>query len=410
MNCEILAIGTELLLGNIVNSNAKFLSEELANIGIDVYRHTVVGDNFDRVVKAIEEGFARADIIITTGGLGPTKDDMTKEAVARYFNKKLVLVEEQKIILENLFKSRGYPITENNYRQAYFPEGGIIMPNNNGTAPGVIIDENGKLLLMFPGPPNELTKMWTETGLNYIKEKSSFVFVSKTLNFLGIGESALEDKIKDIIENQSNPTVAPYAKDGYAILRITAKGKDITDCEEMMKPTIEAIKDKVGQFVFGEDECLPQEAVVRSLIEKKKTIALAESCTGGLVTASLVDVDGVSEVLVESIVTYTNQSKISRINVNKDVIDKHGAVSEQCASEMAEGIRKTSGADIGVSITGVAGNDGGTLEKPVGLVFIGISTSDEVNVYKFNFGGKRNHNRRRATLTVFTLLLKMLNR
>ncbi len=408
MNCEILAIGTELLLGNIVNTNAQFLSEELANIGIDVYRHTVVGDNFHRVITAIEEGFTRADIIITTGGLGPTKDDMTKEAVGKYFNKKLILDEEQKVILENLFKSRGYPLTENNYRQVYFPEGAIIMPNNNGTAPGVIINENGKMLLMFPGPPNELKPMWNESGFKFLQEKSSDVFVSKTLNFLGIGESALEDTIEDIIEAQSNPTVAPYAKDGYVILRITAKGKDKNYCKEIMKPTIEAIKSKVGNFIFGEDECLPQEAVVNSLIKNNKTIAIAESCTGGLVTSTLVEVDGVSQVLIDSVVTYSNESKISRINVSNDIIDKYGAVSQECAKAMAEGIRVTSGANIGVSITGIAGNSGGTEDKPVGLVYIGISTEKETRVYKYNFGGKRNHNRRRATLAVYTLLLKML--
>lgn len=408
LNVEILCVGTELLLGNIVNSNAQYISEQLHNIGVNVFSHRVVGDNLNRVLDALENGFKHSNVIITTGGLGPTKDDMTKEAVSEFFKEPQVLNEEEKAKLENFFASRNVEMPKSNLRQVHFPNGSKVIVNNNGTAPGLILEKDGNTIIMLPGPPHEMKPMMQETVIPYLQSRSDKIFVSKTLNFIGIGESALEEKIESLIDAQTNPTIAPYAKIGYPILRVTASAKTEKEAFEMVEKTSKDIENKVSEYLFGYNETLPEEAVVELLIKNNLTISLAESCTGGMVASSLINVNNCSKVLNESFITYSNDAKIKYLGVTPDTLDSFGAVSEECAIEMANGVRKNTNSDIGVGITGIAGDFGGTEEKPVGLTYVCISTKDSCIVKKFNFSRKRNDNRRFATINTFNMLITYL--
>lgn len=408
INVEIMSIGTEILLGNIVNTNSQFISQHLHDIGVNVYHHSVVGDNLDRVISCLENGFINSNVIITTGGLGPTKDDMTKEAVSKYFDEPLVLFPEEEKKLRDFFNKRGITMTENNLRQAYFPKGSQILVNNNGTAPGLILEKNGKTVIMLPGPPNEMTKMFTESVLPYLQKRSNKVFVSKTLNFIGIGESEMESKILDLIKNQENPTIAPYAKFGYPIIRITASGQNKEECENLIKPVEQNILSILGNYFFGTDETTPEEAVVKLLEKQNKTISFAESCTGGKLASTIINVNGSSKVLNESYITYSNEAKKRILGVSDEILEKYGAVSKECAILMAKGVRKISNSDIGVSVTGIAGDYGGTIDKPVGLTYICLSTEFEDKVYKFNFTRERNDNRHFATINALNITIKHL--
>ncbi len=405
---ELLCVGTEILLGNIVNTNSQTISEELHNIGVNVFYHNVVGDNFDRVLNALEVSFSRSNTIITTGGLGPTKDDMTKEAISIYFDEPLVLFENEKEKLINYFNTRNRVMSENNLRQAYFPKCATIIKNNNGTAPGMILEKDGKTIIMLPGPPHEMLPMLKESVIPYLSARTNKLFVSKTMNFIGIGESALEDKISHLIDRQTNPTIAPYAKLGYPILRVTASGDSVEKCTELVENCCSEIKSLVGEQIFGYNEVTPEEVIVKSLIEKNMTIAFAESCTGGMTVSTLLNINNSSKVLNESFITYSNESKVNRLNVPVSILENHGAVSEECAYHMAIGVRQTSKSDIGISITGIAGDGGGSDTKPVGLVYIGLSTKDSTIVRQFNFSRKRNDNRRWATIGAFEMIIDFL--
>ncbi len=408
INVEILCIGTEILLGNIVNSNSKVISEELHNIGVNVYHHSVVGDNLDRAVEALENGFKNSNVIITTGGLGPTKDDMTKEAVSKYFDAPQVLYEEEKEKLVNFFKSRNIEMPLSNLRQVHFPEGSIALDNPNGTAPGLILEKNDKTIIMLPGPPHEMKPMLMNLVIPYLQKRSNKVFFSKTLNFIGIGESALEERLESIIDAQTNPTIAPYAKIGYPILRVTASSEKLDKSMEMVEKTCEEIKSLASEHLFGYNEEEPQHAIVRMLTEKGLTISFAESCTGGMVASNIVDVNNSSTVFKESFVTYSNEAKAQRLGVKQETLENYGAVSKECAIEMAKGVRLVTNSDIGVSITGIAGDTGGTKEKPVGLTYICIDTEDTTFVKEFIFSRKRNDNRRNATINTFNIIIKYL--
>ncbi|MFV0503029.1 MAG: competence/damage-inducible protein A [Lachnospirales bacterium] len=408
MNCEILSIGTELLLGNIANTNAQFLSKELANIGINVYRHIAVGDNKERVIKALDESFYRADIVITTGGLGPTKDDLTKEAIAEYFGLPLELNIDEKNSLENKMKGSGYKFAENNYRQAYFPKDSIILKNNYGTAPGVLI-KNHKILAMLPGPPTECKGMFKDSLLPELANLSKDKFVSRFINFLGIGESGLEEKIMPIIENQSNPTVAPYAKGGYVSIRITSRCKTEDEGYNLMEQTIKDLYNLAGEFIISEEDLAPEFVVVNKLIEKKMEISIAESCTGGMLASKIINVPNASKVLNESLITYSNEAKIKYLDVTKETLEKFGAVSNEVAMEMSLGVLKKCNCNIGVGITGIAGPTGGSAEKPVGLVYISVATSTGSETKKFNFKGSRENIRRRSVYSAMRMILDRLN-
>ena len=406
MTAEILSVGTELLLGDIVNTNAAFLSKELAKLGINVYVETTVGDNAARLLDAYRSAFARADLVITTGGLGPTEDDLTKEVAASYFNLPLVEHTESMRLLRGYFDKPGVRMTSNNLKQAFIPEGATVLPNANGTAPGCMVEQNGKILVMLPGPPNECVPMYHAEVVPRLKPYSDSMFISKTLRLVGIGESALETDIKDMLDAQTNPTIAPYAKTGECTLRITAKAADEAEAARLIAPVRDELYRRFGTLIYGEDDTTLAETLVRLLTEKGVTLACAESCTGGLLTSAVADVPGASAVLIEGAVTYANDAKMRRLGVREETLARHGAVSRETAAEMAAGIARTAGADVGVSTTGIAGPDGGTPDKPVGLVYIGLFFKGETEVVELRLSGNRRKIRERTVIAVLDMVRK----
>ncbi len=407
MNAEILAVGTELLLGDIVNTNAQFIAQGLAELGIDVYYQTVVGDNPERLKSAMHSAFDRADIIITTGGLGPTEDDLTKEIGAQYFGRKLVLDERALDRIKKFFDKMKRPMTDNNVKQAMVPENAVVMYNANGTAPGIIIENEKQILIMMPGPPREMKPMFSEQVKPYLASKQEYTLVSRVLRIAGVGESAMEMQVKDLIASQTNPTVAPYAKDVEAVLRITARAENADEAEKIIEPVAQEIYSRFGKSVYAEGETSMQETVAQMLVKRNKTIAVAESCTGGLVASRLIEYPGISSVLLEGAVTYSNEAKMRRLGVKRETLEAYGAVSAETAVEMAEGIAKSSGASIGLSTTGVAG-PGPSEGKPEGLVFIGVYIEGKTYVKELNLAGKRNVIRERAAYNALDYLRRKL--
>lgn len=408
MKAEIIAIGTELLLGDIVNTNAQFLSKELASIGIDIYHQLVVGDNEERIIQAFENAYSRSELIITTGGLGPTQDDLTKEMASKYFNKKMVLDKKSLEVIENYFKLQGKELKGNNTKQAYFPDGAIILPNECGTAPGAIIEDDNKVMIILPGPPREMEKMFKKHVIPYLHKKTDNIIVSKTLRVFGIGESFMAEKVGHLITEGKNPTVAPYAKNIDVTLRITAKGKTEDECNVLIRPIEAEIRTILEEDVYGEGEVTLEQVVSELLCNKNLTISTAESCTGGMIAEKLISYPGISKSYLEGMITYSNEAKMKRLRVSKETLDKYGAVSEQTAKEMAEGIAKESGSNISIITTGIAGPGGGTEEKPVGLVYIGLYINGVVKVRKFNFQGDRDKVRLRTTMNALDWLRREL--
>ncbi|WWU64582.1 competence/damage-inducible protein A [Clostridium baratii] len=408
MKCEILSVGTEILLGDILNTNSRYLSNELANLGIDVYYHQVVGDNRERILSALNEAFSRSDIIITTGGLGPTKDDMTKELVAEFLGMDMYLHEESLKKIEDYFKKMGRIPVKSNEKQAYFPKEAIILENNNGTAPGAIFEKDGKAIIVLPGPPKEMEPMFNESVRKYLESLTGYTIVSEVLRVFGIGESEAENKLQDLIDNGKNPTIAPYAKEGEVTFRITAKGKDEEEARKLIKPLKEEVYNRLGNLIYNTGDVSIQETVGEMLVNKNMTIGVSESCTGGLVSAKLIEYPGISSVFLEGAVTYSNEAKMRTLNVKKDTLEKFGAVSEETAREMAEGIAKRCGSRIGVSTTGIAGPGGGTEEKPVGLVYIGVYIDGETKVERHVFSGNRSAVRNKASMTALNMVRKSL--
>lgn len=407
MNAEILAVGTELLLGDIVNTNARFIAQGLAELGIDVFYQTVVGDNPERLKSAMHNAFDRADIIITTGGLGPTEDDLTKEIGAEYFGRKLMLDERALDRIKKFFDKMKRPMTDNNVKQAMVPEGAAVMYNANGTAPGIIIENEKQILIMMPGPPREMKPMFSEQVKPYLASKQEYTLVSRVLRIAGVGESAMEMQVKDLIASQKNPTVAPYAKDAEAVLRITARAENAAEAEKIIEPVAKEIYSRFGKNVYAEGETSMQETVAQMLVKRNETIAVAESCTGGLVTSKLIEYPGISSVLLEGAVAYSNGAKMRRLGVKRQTLETYGAVSAETAVEMAEGIAKSSGASIGLSTTGVAG-PGPSEGKPEGLVFIGVYIEGKTYVKELNLAGKRNVIRERAAYNALDYLRRKL--
>lgn len=396
MNAEILAVGTELLLGDIVNTNAQYLARRFSDLGINVYHQTVVGDNEKRLLDAFGLAFSRANIVITTGGLGPTKDDLTKEIGASFFNKKLILDDKALKRIIKFFSLRSVPVNEGNRKQAYVPENCIVLQNDNGTAPGCIVEEQHKILIMLPGPPKEMVPMFEKDVVPFLKKFNNGVLVSKVLRVIGIGEGHMAEKIGDIIETQTNPTVAPYAKDGEVTVRITARADDQGAASVLIEKTETEIRNRLLDDVYGVDDDTLEGVIGRLLIEKELTISTAESCTGGLLAGRLINYSGISSVFIDGVVSYSNESKMKRLEVSPATLQKYGAVSEEVAGEMAAGIAKTSGTKIGVSTTGVAGPTGGSEAKPVGLVYVGLYIDGKIKVRKLNLWGDRRKIRERA--------------
>ncbi|MBS5786276.1 MAG: competence/damage-inducible protein A [Clostridioides difficile] len=411
MKAEIISVGTELLLGDIVNTNSQYIAKELASIGIEVYHQSTVGDNVDRLYECFKESLERSDVVITTGGLGPTTDDLTKEVAAKYFGQELKLHEPSWEYIKSLIESRGKKVAPNNKKQAYFPESAIVLKNNNGTAPGAILRQDNKAIIVLPGPPREMVAMFNESVMPYLKQFTEDKLISKTLRLYGIGESDLELEILDIINEQSNPTVALYAKEMEVTIRITAKVKDKEEAVRLIKPVVDKIRERVGQFVYtnddiytGESKNVLEEVAAKLLVDRDLKIAVAESCTGGMVSSVLIDYPGISSVFVEGCVTYSNEAKIKRLGVKEETLDKFGAVSEETAIEMAEGVAEGLNADIGISTTGIAGPGGGSEEKPVGLVYTAITIKGETKVYKNIYSGDRQKIRTRATRDILNNL------
>ena len=394
MTAEILSVGTELLLGNIVDTNAAFLSQELAGLGVSVYRQTTVGDNHKRLFNALKHAFEDADMVIISGGLGPTQDDITKAVAAEYFGQELVLHEESVRRIEKRFAGRELPVNVN--RNAIIPENSHALPNDNGSAPGVIIEDNDKILILLPGPPHEMTPMFTNHVVPFLRKKSEEVFVSRTLKIIGLGESKIEDMLSDLITAQTNPTIAPYAKVGEVHVRLTASAKSEAAAEELIAPLSAEIGKRLAPHVYSDNGQSLPEVVVNLLKSKNHTLAVAESCTGGLIMSKLVSVPGCSSVILEGMCTYSNEAKIARLGVCASLIEAHGAVSPEVAASMAECVAKTSGATIGIATTGIAGPDGGTPDKPVGLVYIGLCVNGKTKTAKFNLTGSRNEVRIRS--------------
>lgn len=409
MTAEIICVGTELLLGNIVNTNAAFLSEKLAYLGINCYFQTVVGDNRDRLLSVINTALSRADILIFSGGLGPTEDDLTKETVAEALGKKLIRDKwaEQEIV--DYFALRGRIPTDNNWKQADVIEGCEILYNKNGTAPGIFVSEGEKTVILLPGPPLELKSMFTDSVMPKLQQKCGQVFYSQTVKIVGPGESSVETQILDMLNTQENPTIAPYAKTGEVHLRVTARAKDEKEAREKTAPVVEELYRRFGNAVYttDADETLEM-ALTKLLIKKKYTMTTAESCTGGMIAARMVNAPGVSAVLKSGFITYANEAKEELLGVSHDTLEKFGAVSRETAEEMAEGAVKAAHTDVAVAVTGIAGPDGGTKEKPVGLVYIGVNVRGNVEVREYHFSGSRQKIRESVTAAALTFLREKL--
>ena len=394
ITAEILCVGTELLLGDIVNTNAAYLSQQLAELGIHVYKHTAVGDNPERLRRAIDAAFSEADLVITSGGLGPTYDDLTKETVAAYFGRKMEMHQPSLETIREYFRRTGRVMTKNNEKQAMMPQGAVIFPNRYGTAPALAIEENeegGKTAIMLPGPPSELTKIFPEEVRPYLEKRRGASLLSKNVHIFGMGESAVEEKLRDLMTKSTNPTVAPYCKEGEVRLRVTAEAENKETAARMCDGLIEKIYDtEIKDVIYGVDVDSLENALLIFLRERGLTVAVAESCTGGLIAKRITDISGCSDVFMGGCVTYTNEVKQKLLGVSAETLVRYGAVSEQTAAEMARGVRERLGADVGVSATGVAGPTGGSDETPVGTVFIGVSTKSGEKVRKLTLSPMRS--------------------
>ncbi|WP_129597050.1 competence/damage-inducible protein A [Anaerophilus nitritogenes] len=409
MKASIISVGTEILFGQILNTNTQYLTKELNGLGIDVYYHFTVGDNQIRLEEILNYALEKSDLIITTGGLGPTQDDLTKETIAKVMGTSLFKHEPSYESLINYFKRSNKIMNENNLKQVYLPKGSLILDNDCGTAPGFILSKDQKTIACLPGPPKEMKCMFQNYVIPYLKERSCDVIHSKILKFFGIGESALETELLDLISNQTNPTLATYAKDGEVSLRVTAKENSIEKAIQLIDPMICIIKNKLGNYLYScEDEELV-EVVAKKLIEEKITISFAESCTGGLMAAKLTDISGISSSLETSVITYSNQAKIDELGVKKETLQKYGAVSEQTAKEMVLGLKQRTGSDLCLSITGIAGPTGGTKDKPVGLVYIGLCYKDSFICEKHNISGDRNRVRNYTSMLALNLIRKTIS-
>ena len=414
MRVELVSVGTELLLGDIVNTNTAYLSKELAALGLGVFRQTTVGDNRERLIKTLDSAFLENDTVIITGGLGPTDDDITKECAAEYFGREFYFHEYSWVkILERLTRSGRNIITENNKKQAMIPEGAIVLENFCGTAPGIIIEENNKRIILLPGPPREMRDMFEKSVKPYLEKFSNKHFISKYVRFYGIGESLLETKIKDIMDNQTNPTLALYAKTGEVLLRITASSEDKNECEQLISEQLKEIEKIVGEYIYlvGDEDISGTQTemnnvVANLLMENNFTISVAESLTGGKISSMLVEKSGISESFLEGVVCYSNKSKINTLGVSEETLEKFGAVSEEVAKEMALGVANRLGADFAVATTGIAGPNSDESGKPVGLAYIGIYSQGEVSVKEVVFTGDRELIRYRTSVEAFAEIRK----
>lgn len=412
MKAEIICIGTELLLGQTKDTNAWFLARELADLGIDLYHKTTVGDNLGRIVAVLRQAWERSDVLILSGGLGPTKDDLTREAIGQLLGEALEFREEVWQAVELHMIKRNRPLSDNNRRQAMYPRSAQALANPWGTAPAVLVDQGGKYLFAFPGVPRELYGLWERYAEPLLQEKLLLqgrpVLTSKIIRLIGIGESDMESRIIDLIDGQTNPTIAPYVGQGDVTLRITAKGSSETENSQKIQALYEQVVQRLGSYIYGFDQDNLEQVVGGLLRERGLTLAVAESCTGGLLADRITNVAGSSAYYLGGVNSYSNQLKMDILGVPEDIIAKHGAVSPETAAAMAAGIKEITGADFTIGITGIAGPDGGSAEKPVGLVYIGIAGPQGAQVIKEVFPYDRRGNKAAAAQRGLTLLWQAL--
>lgn len=403
MKCALLSVGTELLFGQIVNTNTVYLSQELNLMGIDVMYHYTVGDNPARLADLIEYAFSDCDLIVATGGLGPTQDDLTKETAAAVLHDTVVLHPHSMERLKQRYETMNRPMTDNNLKQAWFPSRAVVFDNDEGTAPGFALSENGKTIICMPGPPREMKAMFRKQVKPYLEKQSDSTIYYRMIRTFGIGESMMETKLLDLINDQTDPTLATYAKEGECTLRIASKRADAEEAKAAVDEMLEKVRMIIGEYIYSIDDEELYQVVGRSLLDRGITLSSAESCTGGLFAKTMTDIPGISAVFNRGIVTYSNEAKMEELGVKEETLRQYGAVSEETALEMVTGLNRVTGSRLCVSVTGVAGPEGGTAEKPVGLVYIGIAFDDKLRCEKHQM-----RNVSRAWNRNYTLLL-MLN-
>lgn len=405
MRAEVVSVGTELLLGQIVDTNAAYLARTLSDLGITLYRRSTVGDNWDRLQAALRQALQDADVVLTIGGLGPTMDDITRDGLAAAFGDTLQLDQGIADRLRAFFAQRNAPFTESNLRQAMVPTHGRALDNPNGTAPGLLFEKGGKIGIALPGPPNEFIPLVDNHVAPYLRAKTGNVGTirSLVLRIVGVGESLVEEKVKDLMQD-ANPTVAPYAKVGEVHLRVTAKADTAAGAERLIAERAQQVRARLGDALYGENDDPLEKAVVELLKRRRQTISTAESCTGGLVAQRITDVAGSSAVFMGGVVAYSNAAKTDLVAVPADLIARVGAVSPEVGQALAEGARDRFGTTYGIGITGIAGPDGGTPDKPVGLVYIALAYSGGCEVERNLYIGARSIVRHRASQTALNML------
>ncbi|MGI6727743.1 MAG: competence/damage-inducible protein A [Anaerovoracaceae bacterium] len=409
MKSTILSVGTELLFGQIINTNTVYLSQQLNLLGIDVMSHYTVGDNSKRLAEMIKQALLDSDLIITSGGLGPTQDDLTKEIVCEVLHDELVPHHASVEWLKKYFKELGREMTENNWKQAYFPSRAIIFPNDIGTAPGFALEENGKMILCMPGPHKEMVYMFENHVKPYLESKMENVIYYRILRLFGIGESKLETELIDIIDNQTDPTLATYAKEGECSVRVASKRNTLQEAQKAVEEMIEKVYQRVGEYIYSDNNEELYQVVADKLLKENISTASAESCTGGMFAQTITEIPGISAIFDRGLVTYSNRAKVEELGVKQETLDRFGAVSEETAIEMAEGLKKITGCRLCISVTGIAGPGGETKDKPVGLVYIcAILDEKRVCIKSKMRSASRSWNRNYAKLQMFNIINKML--
>jgi nicotinamide-nucleotide amidase len=407
MQASILSVGTELLFGQTINTNAAFLSERLNRMGIDVLYHFTVGDNPNRLEEILQEALNKTDLVITTGGLGPTQDDLTKEIVCRVMKDEMVLNEPALAAIQQFFLKVNRPMTDNNLKQAYVPKGAVVLQNEMGTAPGFSLTIDNKTVACLPGPPREMSAMFDSSLAPYLEKMTGSYIYYRMVRTYGIGESALETVLMDLIDTQTDPTIATYAMEGECYLRVTSKQNSLEEAIKQVDNMVHQIVSRIGEYVYSVDGQNLVEVVASKLLENGLTISCAESCTGGLFAATLTRVPGISSVFDRGYVTYSNQAKIEELGVRTETLNQYGAVSRETAIEMAKGVFNATKSNLCIAVTGIAGPDGGTAEKPVGLVHIALVYTDKEGNQKISEAKKhiqRNHREKNREITVLAML------
>ena len=405
MKTAILSVGTEILFGQIVNTNTVYLSQQMNMLGFDVMYHYTVGDNPKRVEEMIDLAFQDCDLILTTGGLGPTQDDLTKEVACKALDDELVMMDDVLEEIEKYFQTLGREMTENNKKQAIMPSRATVFHNDAGTAPGFALEKDGKYIVCMPGPPREMTRMFQKSVVPFLQRMSQGSLYYRQIRFFGIGESMLETKLMDLIDNQTDPTLATYAKEGECSLRIASKRDAEEEAKQAVEEMMEQVKERVGHYIYSCDNEELSQVVACKLMDKGLSLSSAESCTGGMFASTMTDIPGISQCFDRGLVTYSNQAKMEELGVRAETLEKFGAVSEETALEMVEGLQRVSSSDVCISVTGIAGPGGGTEEKPVGLVYIGFAYGDKKLCKKIQMRNvNRNWNRHYALLCMLNVI------